>query len=192
MKIRRHAFTLIEMLLVVAIISLLAGLAFAAMGPSRESARQRVCVSNFHQIGQSFAMYIADYDGVEVAQGQPMQYDQLGLPSLRMAPKFMDTYIKNRQVLLCPDYHGSVPIDKLTTTYSWIPDDDEHGSGRYKFSNIVASRGGDTPLLTDEEHNPPFNLQKEPRWTIKRVIVLRLNQQVQIKQVPIRSTYESW
>lgn len=192
MKTRFYAFSLVELLLVLAIISLLAGIAFAAMGPAREKSRERVCVSNLHQVGQALAMYIADYDGAEATQGQPMQYAQLGLPALSMAPSFFFAYVKNRQALLCPDYHGRMPVDKMTTTYSWVPDMDEHSSDYYRFSRIVALRGGDTPLLTDDQHNPPFDLQKAPRWTLERVIVLRLSQQVQVKQVPVRSTYEAW
>ena len=192
MKTRLYAFSLVEILLVIAIICLLAGIVFAAMGPARERSREGVCVSNLHQIGQALSMYMADYDGVEAIQGQPMQYSQLGLPSLSMSQNFYSTYVRNRPVLLCPDYHGTVPVDKLGTTYCWCPDADEHNNEYYQFSHIVALRGGDTPVLTDDQHNPPFNIQKEPRWTLERVLVLRLNQQVQVKQVPLRSTYETW
>lgn len=192
MKTRQYAFTLIEMLVVLAIIGLLSGLVFAVLGPAREKARESVCVSNLHQIGQALAMYRADYDGVEAIEGQPMSYSQLGLPSLRMFDTFTKTYVKNRQVLLCPDYHNDTPLDRLTSTYFWSADVDEHDSEYNQFSHIVAMRGGNIPLLICESHNPPLNIAKEPRWVLKKVLFLRLNQQIQVKQVPLRLTYEKW
>src|SRR5437773_1625951 len=101
----RRAFSLIEVILVIVIISLLGGIAFAAMGPARENARQRVCVSNLRQIGHALAMYAHDYDGVEPISGVPMSCSQLGLPSIHRSFSFIDEYVKNRALFLCPSYH---------------------------------------------------------------------------------------
>lgn len=188
MKTLRRGFTLVEVLMVIAILGLLSGIVFAAMGPVREKARQTVCISNLRQIRQALAMYQADYDGVEPAEDAPMQYWQLGLPSPEGRFSFVPTYVKNKPVMFCPDYIKQA--DDLTiSSYHWCFGPDEDNVGSNKFSRVVARMGMDTPLFICESHNPPFDLASEPRWIRKKVIILRLSGQAKVKEVRVRDTY---
>ena len=56
-----RAFTLVEMLVVIAIISLLAAIILPSLVASRRKAHQSMCISNEHQIGQAFAIFLADH-----------------------------------------------------------------------------------------------------------------------------------
>ena len=189
---KRGGFTLIEVLLVATILSLLAAITFAALGPSRERARQSVCVSNMHQIGQAFALYRQDYDGADPIEGQQMSCVQLGLPTLKQAGDFQTAYVKNKEILHCPDWHGTIPASQMASTYRWVPDIDENALGGNFFSHLVEQRGMQTPLIYDDQHNPAFDISKEPRWTLKRIILLRLDQSVDNKQGPIRELPQYW
>ena len=62
MLTRKQAFTLIELLMVIAIIAILAALLFPVFGRARDKGRQAVCASNEKQIGLAAAQYIQDYD----------------------------------------------------------------------------------------------------------------------------------
>lgn len=53
----RPAFTIIELLVSIAVIGVLIGLALPAIGRARESARRTSCLSNLRTIGQALAMY---------------------------------------------------------------------------------------------------------------------------------------
>ncbi len=57
---RRAAFTLLELLICIAIIALLVGLLMPALGRARERARATVCTSNLRSITQASAMYVDD------------------------------------------------------------------------------------------------------------------------------------
>src|SRR5258706_15109303 len=58
----KRAFTLIELLTVIAIIAVLAGLLFPVFAAARGKAREITCVSNLRQIGLAIKMYTQDYD----------------------------------------------------------------------------------------------------------------------------------
>ncbi|MBC8216924.1 MAG: type II secretion system protein [Planctomycetes bacterium] len=54
-------FTLVELLVVVAIISALFGILLPALGRCRESAKQVTCLSNLKQIGLATELYVGEY-----------------------------------------------------------------------------------------------------------------------------------
>ncbi len=56
------AFTIIELLVVVAIIAILAALLFPVFDTAREKARQTTCLSNEKHMGLAFLQYAQDYD----------------------------------------------------------------------------------------------------------------------------------
>lgn len=60
---RRGAFTLIEILVVVGIIALLAGIAFPVFSRVREGGRRATCTSNLKQLGLAFQLYLDDSAG---------------------------------------------------------------------------------------------------------------------------------
>lgn len=64
---RRHAgpaaFTLVELLVVVAILGILAALLFPALAAAKQRARAAVCKNHLRQMGQALAMYVHDNTG---------------------------------------------------------------------------------------------------------------------------------
>ncbi|MDB5332980.1 MAG: hypothetical protein JWP03_4131 [Phycisphaerales bacterium] len=58
---RRAAFTLVELLVVIGIISVLVAMLMPALGMVREAAKTTKCLSNLHQIAMGIQMYAGDH-----------------------------------------------------------------------------------------------------------------------------------
>ena len=70
---RRRAFTLIEMLVVIAIVALLAAVLLTALTGAREKAHIIQCVNNLRQWGLAYRMYADDHHDFLPRRGQGVQ-----------------------------------------------------------------------------------------------------------------------
>ena len=61
MKTERISFTLIELLIVIAIIAILAGMLLPALGKARAKGKQTLCTSNMKQLSTTVNMYCDDW-----------------------------------------------------------------------------------------------------------------------------------
>ena len=82
MDVKRSAFTLVELLVVIAIIAILSSLLLPAVGRGKSSAQSAACMSNLHQIGLGFEVYVQDNaDRLPVCAGY-LPSQQTNLPPL--------------------------------------------------------------------------------------------------------------
>jgi len=58
----RHGFTLVELLVVIAVISLLLSILVPSLGKARSMAKRTVCASNLRQIDLAVRLYLNAYD----------------------------------------------------------------------------------------------------------------------------------
>jgi prepilin-type processing-associated H-X9-DG protein/prepilin-type N-terminal cleavage/methylation domain-containing protein len=80
---RAGGFTLVELLVVLAVITLLAALLFPVLVQAREGGRRASCLSNLRQIGQAQLLYVQDWDERFPAWRQEVTTE---LPTIRPQP----------------------------------------------------------------------------------------------------------
>ena len=98
-KQNRKLFTLIELLIVIAIIAILAGMLLPALNNARETARNINCISNLKQIGYAFRSYHSEYQGYYPARNM---YSQSWVYGFQTKLK----YLPNEKVFKCPTMLG--------------------------------------------------------------------------------------
>lgn len=93
----RKGFTLVEILIVLAIVALLSALLLSVFSNVRGTSRKMVCTSNLHQIGLAFQMYVQDAQGhfppFTVSQNENCGWAEQIYP-----------YTKSTEVFRCPSF----------------------------------------------------------------------------------------
>jgi prepilin-type N-terminal cleavage/methylation domain-containing protein len=163
---RKHAFTLVELLVVVGIISVLVAMLLPALAKAREQARQTQCMANQRQCLLLLTNYAID----NPKQGYPWYHESAKRPgggpnstSVSMpgwgSPQYVwieellsRRYIQSEAVTLCtaPDLgysfvHAS-PVPSENATRGWLVPDDKRKNPYYTY--FARARGADRPSST--------------------------------------------
>jgi len=140
----RHAFTIIELLVVVSLLVLLIALLLPTLSSARDSARTAVCMSNMRQIGAAWLTYTDDHQGrIMGAHTHRPNYDWVYTPPAPTLPPnelpsnirngVMFPYLNDVSVYKCPadprrDYLRTY---SMTNHFGGTPD--WHINPLYKF-----------------------------------------------------------
>ena len=164
---RRSAFTLIEILVVMAIIAILSALLFAAFSRVREKGRASQCQSNLRQLALAVQQYSADsgtypswYNEHNTANPPPNSYP--GIPwGIRIMP-----YIKTRDVFQCPSDPYSATSDPMYI-YGKLSGftDYNYNLNLSSLPDAKITRASEVILLFDGGSGPAYNCENSPPAT---------------------------
>jgi prepilin-type N-terminal cleavage/methylation domain-containing protein/prepilin-type processing-associated H-X9-DG protein len=99
---RSGGFTLVELLVVIAVLTMLAGILFPVLAQVRERARQTTCLSNLRQIGQAQLLYMQDYEDqfpswFVAGPSRPQPFGRFAF-----WPEYFQPYLRSQAVLHDP------------------------------------------------------------------------------------------
>lgn len=101
------AFTLIETLIVVAIIGLLVALIVPALGRARVSAKQAECLSNMRQLETAHWAFIVEHDG----QMLGTRHGGAEQSWVAVLKGYSDALLLRSPVDASPHFEGGMPVD---------------------------------------------------------------------------------
>ena len=122
----QRAFTLLELLAVIAITGILAGLLLPVVSKAKEAGRGTACLSNLHQIGLALQLYVDDHQN-----RLPLMHDRPrpsatnsppttnGLATLHPPPEVVLTnYVGAERIWRCPS-DRELLFELTGNSYSW-------------------------------------------------------------------------
>ncbi len=144
---RRSAFTLVELLVVVALIALLIGILLPSLAKARKQAITVQCLSNQRQIGLAMEAYTHDYDGsFPIAHySDPARHAQVAWDTVtytsgpdKVGPGLIWEYVDGGAVQQCPAYRGaSNTLADRYTGYNYNTTYIGRGSGEPSYKGMT-------------------------------------------------------
>lgn len=168
---RRRAFTLVELLVVIGIIAVLIAILMPALSRAKDQATRLQCMNNLRNIMHAVTMYVSENkDSLPYcnwAGTPPGHQGWLYLDPIQAIPTYCDTgvvygYLKNRQIFKCPlhtELRSNGPSE-LFTSYLMNGAVQDYGNivpnriTKFKTHHVILWESGETTLMNN---GPPFN-----------------------------------
>ncbi|RYX81907.1 type II secretion system protein [bacterium] len=158
----RTGFSLVELLTIIAILSILAAVLLPVFFTVRGKAQQTACLSNMSQIGKGFAQYLQDYDGFFPYAVDPV--DRHGniwrgefgtnAPNLPWLHEALQPYVKSKTLFRCNADTGFEYADFSAALQNVYPSSfEKYGTSYYYHTALAAVKANESRLLTPAQIN---------------------------------------
>jgi prepilin-type N-terminal cleavage/methylation domain-containing protein len=131
LNVDRRAFSLMELIVVIAVAVLLAGLMMPAMKHVRENAHRVICMSNMQQVGQGVILYGGDFkDRLPFSENVQSAPTLANLQNLMAARKpgpglgwdglgllYSENYCTASDCFYCPSHQGNHPPERYAASW---------------------------------------------------------------------------
>jgi prepilin-type N-terminal cleavage/methylation domain-containing protein len=146
------AFTLIEVLVVVAIIALLVAILIPSLSKARHQAKAVACRANLHDLGIAFTMYAEAYRGyfpLTAGSGSDSFY-ALGSRGSDPNGRWKSNYLKNLSILICPATRNRIRPETLNWPVQYDSYAEDSGGISDPIPFMSPNKSGDPPSDIDD------------------------------------------
>lgn len=183
---QKRAFTLVELLVVMVIIAVLAGVAFPVFGNVIFTAKMNAGMQSAKQIGLALVAYAGDHDGQYPEEKN--SYDETIKTSNDAFRSLIPDYCDNEAIFVVPTSQWGSNVDGKIKTASEIL---KPGENHFAFvSGINSTSGSMKPLVVDGTDGTGFYTRDEQRkggaWKGQKAILIRNDNSA--KLVPLKGT----
>ncbi len=142
--VRRHAaFTIVELLVVIAVIAVLAAILLPVFAQAREKARQTNCQAHLKQWALATLMYTEDHD-----ECFPMDLTDTGQPGQLVTMwDAVLIYSRNKQILSCPSESAPTTAGQMQPLLAGLQPSEAPWATSYA-PNLALFTDGPDPFLT--------------------------------------------
>lgn len=142
---RSRGFTLMELLIVVAIIAAVAALVVPFGKSMRAKSRQVACLNNLKEIGVGIESYLQDHSDTmpDIAAGRKTKEEDVLVLETALAD-----YIENPEIYHCPE--DQEIFQETGSSYIWNSTQSGKNKHRLEFFTITDDPGR-VPLVTDKQ-----------------------------------------
>jgi len=146
-RLNRSGFTLLELLMVIAVVGILAALLLPALGFAKGYAKRSACISNLKQINLGRHLYSDDHNGllpIITNSGPPLVWSDYEI--------FMRSYVGLKGNPSPSDKLFACPADTFYYENNDYVADSLHVQSRYRFSSYAFNAGNS------------FTVRGQPTW----------------------------
>lgn len=143
---KRPGFTLIEMLVVLAVIGALAAISIPVARSVLARSRQATCLNQLRSLGVALESYLQEHQRIlpDLAAGRASTSDDAAVLETVLLP-----YVESPEAFNCPQDSGE--FAKSGSSYLWNSTQSGRPISRLSFFGIKDDRPDKIPLITDKE-----------------------------------------
>jgi prepilin-type N-terminal cleavage/methylation domain-containing protein len=182
LRLSKEGLTLVELLVVIGIIAVLAGILWVVLAPARNKARIAHCINNFRQIHMALEIYRQEWDGIdpEMANSfrdlclppEPCQVFPTGNLSLRVE------CVGGLEIWKCTVSRLKTPSRDYSYVKYYISDSEgiDPKQIQKEIEQKFKLRRGDLPIVFDINHDSDGTFYEG-----LYILILRLNGKIEAK-----------